>query len=103
MDRTTIITSPESLVEDKLKPSDVHLIESSNHAKNFLESVISRKPAICPIEEAVQADELCHLSDIATRLDRKLTWDPTKEKFVKDSEANKRLAMRSLREPYCLK
>jgi len=103
VDRTTIITSPESLVEEKLKASDLRLIESSNHAKNFLESVLSRKPAICPIEEAVQADTLCHLSDIATRLERKLTWNPSRETFVKNDEANKRLKMRSLREPYRLK
>lgn len=32
---------------------------------------------------------LCHLGNIATRLGRSLTFDPTKEEFVGDPEANK--------------
>jgi hypothetical protein len=52
------------------------------------------------VEEAVQADTLCHLSDIAPRLDRKLTFDTRAEKFVKDEEANRRLQLRPMRAPY---
>ncbi|MEI2725963.1 MAG: hypothetical protein V9H26_21355 [Verrucomicrobiota bacterium] len=60
----------------------------------------SRARTVCPIEEAVQADTLCHLSDIATRLDRQLTFDPRAEKFVRDEEANRKLQLRPLRSPY---
>jgi len=102
VDRTQIRTSPESLVEWKPGPNDRPLTKSSNHVRNFLDSIKSRKPAICPIEDSVQADILCHLSDIATRLNWKLKWDPTKEKFVKDSEADKRLAIRSVRKPWAV-
>jgi hypothetical protein len=48
----------------------------------------------------VQADILCHLSDIAVRLNRPLKWDPAKERFIKDDEANLRLARRPAREPW---
>lgn len=94
VDRTQIRTSPENLVETKFGDSDVLLTKSPNHVGNFLESVRSRQPAICPIEDSVQADILCHLSDIAGREDRKLKWDPAKEQFVGDSAANKRLNAR---------
>jgi predicted dehydrogenase len=100
VDRTQIRTSPERLVEEKLGPRDVPLIRSSNHVRNLLDSVRSRRPTICPIEDAVQADILCHLSDIATRLNRPLRWDPKKERFIGDTEANRRLVLRPERAPW---
>ena len=32
--------------------------------------------------------EICHLSNIAMRLDRELKWDPAKREIVGDAEAN---------------
>ncbi len=103
VDRTQIRTSPERLVEEKLGDKDIQLPRSSNHVRNFLDSIKSRQPAICPIEDSVQADILCHVSDIATRVKRKVTWDPKAEKFVKDGEANNRLKLRVQREKWALK
>jgi predicted dehydrogenase len=99
VDRGAIRTYPENLVEAKFGANDIRLTVSSNHARNFLASVKTRTPAISPIQDAVQADVLCHLSDIATRVDRPLKWDPTRERFVKDAEANQRLKMRPQRPP----
>ena len=78
----------------------VRLIQSSNHVRNFLDAIKSRAPSICPVEDAVQADILCHLSDIATRLGRKLTWDPAREQFNNDKEADARLAKRPVRKTW---
>jgi hypothetical protein len=100
VDRGAIRASPERLVEEKFGANDVRLTRSSNHVRNFLDGIKSRRPAICPIEDAVQADILCHLSDIATRVPRRLQWDPAKERFVKDAEANRRLALRPMRTPW---
>ncbi len=100
--RGGLFTSPAKLAEESLGPNDQPLPVSTGHQRNFIESVRNRKPAICPIEDAVIADTLCHLSDIATRVDRKLTWDPKKEKFLKDDDANKRLELRPMREPWKL-
>jgi predicted dehydrogenase len=102
VDRTQIRTSPERLVEEKLDAGQVQLLKSDNHAANLVEAARSRGPTVCPIDESVQADLLCHLSDIATRLGRKLTWDPKKERFVKDSEADRRLELRKMRAPWKL-
>jgi predicted dehydrogenase len=98
--RGGVFTSPEKLVEEPLGPNDTPLPTSSGHQRNLVECIRSRKPAICPIEDAVQADLLCHLSDIAIRASRKLRWDPAKEKFVGDADANKRLALRPIRKPW---
>jgi len=93
-------TGPEKLGEEPLPEGGWRSPQSSQHQRNFLECVRSRQPAICPIEDSVQGDTLCHLSDIATRLNRKLTFDPRREKFVHDDEANRRLQLRTMRAPY---
>ena len=36
--------------------------------------------------------EICHLSNIAMRLDRELKWDPAKREIIGDAEANSFLA-----------
>lgn len=102
VDRGALRASSPSLLNSPLGPGDLRLPESANHARNFLDAVKTRRPSICPIGEAVQADLLCHLSDLATRLGRRLTWDPKKERFIKDAEANRRLKLRPRREPWRL-
>lgn len=77
------------------------LYQSANHVGNYLDCVRSRKPTISPVEVAVQGDALCHVSDIAIRLKRKLEFDPSTETFINDADANKRLK-RPMRAPWSL-
>jgi hypothetical protein len=42
---------------------------------------------------------MCHLGATAVRLGRKLQWDPAKEEFTNDSEAQKWVA-REMRRPW---
>jgi predicted dehydrogenase len=102
VDRSQIRTHPEILIEYRAGEGDVQLPRSSNHVRDFLDAIRSRGPSICPIGESVEADNLCHLSDLATRLKRKLTWDTAREQFVQDSAANQKLALRPMREPWTL-
>jgi hypothetical protein len=62
--------------------------EDTFHLKNFLESVRSRKKPNADVETAHRATTVCHLVNICRKLDRKLKWDPAKEQFVGDEEAN---------------
>jgi predicted dehydrogenase len=97
VDRGQIRTWPENLVETQFGPGAIRLPRSSNHARNFLDAVKSRRSAISPIEDAVQADILCHLSNIAVRLGRKLKWNGGREQFLNDDTANQCLKPRSAR------
>jgi predicted dehydrogenase len=92
--RGDLATSSEDLLAAERK---VTLPTSGNHVGNFLESVAKRQPAISSIEDSVWGDTLCHISDIAARLRRKLRFDFATERFIKDDEANKRLALREMR------
>ena len=98
--RGNLRASKESLLEEPMETYKLQLPRSSHHQKNFLDCVRSRARTVCPIEESVQADALCQLSDIATRLERKLTFDPRSEKFVRDDEANRKLQLRPMRSPF---
>ena len=61
--------------------------------------VRSRKTPICEAEIGHRSASLCHLGVIAVRLGRKLTWDPVKEAFVRDKEADGYLR-REMRKPW---
>ena len=97
--------SEMNVSDESIKPldsnNDIKLYESTNHARNFLDCVKSRAKPVCPVEEAHQADVVCHISDIAVRLRRKLKWDMKKEVFIDDDSANRMLS-RSMRSPWTL-
>jgi len=101
VDRKGINAHPKELLEMEFGPNDIHLYKSANHVRNMLDCVKTRAETICPIDVAVQADTICHISDIAIRLERKLRWDPEKERFVNNKAANRRLT-RSMRGPWRL-
>ncbi len=64
------------------------IVRSPGHQQNFVDSVKSR---IQPESNLAYAREMTlpmHLGLISYRLKRKLQWDPKKEKFIGDSEAN---------------
>jgi predicted dehydrogenase len=92
---------PARLNEETFRPGESRLYESNHHVRNFLDCVRARRPTICPIDVAVRSDTLCHLSDIAMRLGRRLRWDPQAERFLDDPAANAMLT-RAMREPWRL-
>jgi hypothetical protein len=56
-----------------------------------------RAETVCTMEGSAQSDALCHLSEIALHLNRRLVWDPKKEHFPGDEQANLRLLSRKMR------
>jgi predicted dehydrogenase len=102
IDREGINLQPENLIDAKEDSLKVQLTRSPDHVRNFLDCVKSRADTVCPIDESVRSDSLCHISDIAMRLGRKLVWDPKQEKFLHDPEANLRLLARQMRPPWRL-
>jgi predicted dehydrogenase len=69
------------------------------HVRNFLDCVKSRKRPNADIEDGHRANTICRLGNIAYRLGRTLRWDPEKEQFAGDAEAN-RLAVGTYRAPW---
>ncbi|MBL7115094.1 MAG: Gfo/Idh/MocA family oxidoreductase [Kiritimatiellae bacterium] len=67
--------------------------------KDVINCVYSRKRPFRDVEYAHRVATICHLGNIAYMLDRDLKWDPDKEVFIGDDEAN-RLISRPRREPW---
>lgn len=90
----------DPVVLEPLKgPNDIHLYVSEEQHGNWLDCIKSRKEPISPVEIGHRACTVCLITHIAMKLERKLTWDPEKERFVNDDEANSMLA-RPQRYPY---
>ncbi|QEL15943.1 Gfo/Idh/MocA family protein [Limnoglobus roseus] len=62
---------------------------SSDHKQNWLEAIKAGKEPICPPEIGHRTATVCHLGNLGYQLRRKLKWDPVKEEFANDDEANK--------------
>jgi len=100
VNRGVLETEPKSLLASKIGPNELHLQVSDLHEKNFIDCVKSRARTICPVEVAVRSDTVCQLAWITFKLqNRKLKWDPEKEIFPNDPDAN-RLMKRALRSPW---
>ena len=92
-------TIPVALKERPLGPQDIHLYDSNQHEDNWVQSIKTRKLNICPAEIGHRTATICHLSGIAERLKRPLSWDPAKEEIIGDEYAS-RWMDRPRRAPY---
>ncbi|MBW7990213.1 MAG: Gfo/Idh/MocA family oxidoreductase [Planctomycetes bacterium] len=92
---------PKSLLDSVIGPNEIHLYQSDDHSRNFIDCVISRQETVAPIETAHRSITISHLGNIAMRLGRDLKWDPDKEQFVDDEQAE-RMMTRSMRSPWRL-
>lgn len=97
--RSFFESTPENLVKAELKPGEVKLYNSTNHYQDWLDAVKNRTQPICDIETGHRSASVCNLANIAYWLNRPLQWDPDKEKFIKDKEANK-LRKKKNRSPF---
>jgi predicted dehydrogenase len=79
----------------------VKLYESSNHQRNFLDCVKSRKPTITPVQVAHHSAIPGHLGLISMLVGRKLKWDVKRERIEGDDDAVK-LLTRAYRPPWAL-
>jgi hypothetical protein len=90
---------PKSLAVATIGPEEVHLPVSANHYRNFLDAVKSRHDPVEPVEYGHRTASLCHLGNIAMRLNKKVKWDPQTEQIIGDSEAAGMLS-RPMRAPW---
>lgn len=68
--------------------SRVKGLDVSAHARNFFDCVKSRKPTIANAEVMRNSHIACHAAALSWVLQRKLMFDPAKQEFINDDEAN---------------
>jgi predicted dehydrogenase len=94
-------TYPESLKESVIRPDEIRLYRSTDHKRDFLNCIKTRRDPIAPVEVGHRSASICHLANIAMTLKGKLRWDPEKERFIDDDQANLMLS-RPMRNPWRL-
>jgi predicted dehydrogenase len=97
--RGEIKASRPELISEPLTSKKVKLYVSNDHMGNFFDCVRSRKDPICSAEIGYRSVSVCHLGVIALRLGRKLRWDPERQTFGADKEAEAYLK-REMRKPW---
>jgi predicted dehydrogenase len=94
--------SDPKLLTSVIGKREIHLQVSTDHHGNWLDSIQGKAKPIAPPEIGHRSCTACLLHHAAMKLNRKLYWDPKKERFKNDDEANQLLA-RPQRKPYAIK
>lgn len=69
------------------------------HVRDFLDCIQTRAQTRVNADVACQSDIACHAANIALFLGRKVLYDPKKNEFIGDEQAN-RLRSEAVREPW---
>ena len=93
VDRNALVSYPARIVRKPLHPSEAHLYRSDSHSGNFLECVRTRKRPISDADIAHRSASALLLGGVVKQLQRPLKWDPEREEFSGDDEANRMLSI----------
>ncbi len=102
VNRDKIDAEPKTLLGDRVNETAWSIpYVPQKGLRNFIDCIKSRQPAMCDVETAHRTTTVCHLSQICLLLGRELRWDPQRERFLDDDEANA-LLTRPMRAPWTL-
>ena len=96
---TSEILLSENLMKERKKIFKKVGTSAASHARNFFDCVKSRKKTICNEDVMRKSHMACFAAQLAWQLERKITFDPVKEEYVNDEEAN-RMRNRATRHPW---
>jgi predicted dehydrogenase len=90
--RRSLDASDPKILDSVIGPEEIHLYESPEQHRNWLDCIISRRQPVAPAEVAHRSCSACLVGHIAMKLPRTLHWDPVRERFKNDDEANSMLS-----------
>jgi len=96
-DDADIVASSPALLEGR--GAKIAGYPANFHIRDFLDCVKSRAKTRADADTACHAHIACHAANIALFLGRKVQYDPVKNEFINDEQAN-RLRSEALREPW---
>lgn len=80
--------SDPTIINTPFTERDVRWMPSDNHYRNWLEAIATRRDPIAPVDQAVRSLQACAAAWISMKLDRPVTWNPSREEFTGDAAAN---------------
>jgi hypothetical protein len=96
-----VSASSDDILKSTIGPDEIHLRPSPGHHADFLDCVINRRLPATHAELGQRTATVTHLGYISCRLGRPLKWDPAREIFPDDPQANRFLS-RAAREPWVI-
>jgi predicted dehydrogenase len=100
VDRGVIRSTPATILQQPLADRDFHLPNIGNsHMRNWLDCIRTRRRPVADVEIGARSAQVCQLGNIGYQLRRMLRWDPQREEFADNAEAN-RLRSRTNRAPW---
>lgn len=96
INRNKFTTNPPGLVKDAPPPAKAEAWEGPGwiarpHIQNWLDCIKTREKPNADVEIGHRSISVSHLANIAREIGRHLHWNPEKETFVDDAEADKYL------------
>jgi len=95
INRNKFTTNPKDLIKELPPQSEIDkwrdevaLWQARYHIQNWLDCIQTRQKPVADVEIGHRSISVCHLANIVRQVGRKLQWDPQKEVFVGDEEAN---------------
>lgn len=84
--------SDPKILQSVIGENEIRLTRSTEHHGNWLDAIQGKGELLSPVEIGHRSCSVCLVSHIAMKLGRKLAWDPVKEEFINDAEANSHLS-----------
>jgi len=94
-----LMASNSKILDSVIGPDEIHLYTANEQHENWLDCIKSRRQPTAPIEIGHRACSTCLLHHIAMKTGRHLRWNPERERFIGDDDANARLS-RPQRSPF---
>lgn len=90
INRNRVASNPVELVQGAPPPEDRGEYDSiaERHLQNWADCIRSREKPVAHAEVGHRTQVICHLINICRELGRPLKWDPVKEEFAGDDQAN---------------
>jgi hypothetical protein len=93
INRNKFTTNPPDFVQDPPDPAEAEPWEGPGwiarpHIQNWLDCIQTRARPNADVEIGHRSITICHLVNICRQLGRRLRWDPDREEFPGDEEAN---------------
>ncbi len=91
--------SDPKILQSEIGPNEIHLYKAPEQHEDWINAIQTRKDPVAPAEVGHRSCSACLVSHIAMKHPGKLYWDPDREMFINNDEANKMVG-RPQRYPY---
>lgn len=82
-------TNPTGIIDSMNLDLEKVAKNRGNHYQNWIDAIKSREQPLCDVETGHRSATVCNIANIAYQLNETLDWDPVKEKFKGNRQANK--------------